>query len=58
MSYIVSNHTLKAKFTFQGTKLGIQPSPIVSRLSSRGPNPDTPYLLKPDIIAPGVNILF
>ncbi|KAM0001095.1 putative tripeptidyl-peptidase II [Helianthus debilis subsp. tardiflorus] len=57
MSYIVSNHTSKAKFTFQGTKLGVQPSPIVSRLSSRGPNPDTPYLLKPDIIAPGVNIL-
>ncbi|KAK1433441.1 hypothetical protein QVD17_10351 [Tagetes erecta] len=56
-SYIVTNHDSKAKFTFQGTKLGVQPSPIVASFSSRGPNPDTPYLLKPDIIAPGVNIL-
>ncbi|XVE95004.1 hypothetical protein REPUB_Repub02eG0059100 [Reevesia pubescens] len=39
------------------TKLGIQPSPVVAAFSSRGPNPVTPAILKPDIIAPGVNIL-
>ncbi|KAI3726630.1 hypothetical protein L1987_66429 [Smallanthus sonchifolius] len=56
-SYIASNRNSKAKVTFQGTKLGVQPSPIVAEFSSRGPNPITPYLLKPDIIAPGVSIL-
>ncbi|KAL4334244.1 hypothetical protein GQ457_07G025000 [Hibiscus cannabinus] len=39
------------------TKLGVQPSPVVAAFSSRGPNPITPAILKPDIIAPGVNIL-
>ncbi|KAL8230952.1 hypothetical protein R6Q57_000730 [Mikania cordata] len=57
MTYIASNHASKAKFTFQGTRLGIQPSPLVAKVSSRGPNPSTPFLLKPDIIAPGVDIL-
>ncbi|KAE8715650.1 Subtilisin-like protease SBT1.7 [Hibiscus syriacus] len=37
--------------------LGVQPSPVVAAFSSRGPNPVTPAILKPDIIAPGVNIL-
>ncbi|KAK3231257.1 hypothetical protein Dsin_003138 [Dipteronia sinensis] len=40
-----------------GTHLGIQPSPVVAAFSSRGPNPITPEILKPDLIAPGVNIL-
>ncbi|KAI3726634.1 hypothetical protein L1987_66433 [Smallanthus sonchifolius] len=55
--YIALNHKSKAKFTFKGTKLGVQPSPIVARFSSRGPTRDAPYIIKPDIIAPGVNIL-
>ncbi|GMN34966.1 hypothetical protein TIFTF001_005000 [Ficus carica] len=42
----------------QGTTvLGVQPSPIVASFSSRGPNLRTRRILKPDIIAPGVNIL-
>ncbi|KAD4888609.1 hypothetical protein E3N88_20682 [Mikania micrantha] len=57
ITYIASNQDSKAKFTFQGTKLGIQPSPLVAQVSSRGPNPSTSFLLKPDIIAPGVDIL-
>ncbi|GMN34964.1 hypothetical protein TIFTF001_005001 [Ficus carica] len=40
-----------------GTKLGVEPSPTVAAFSSRGPNLVTPEILKPDIIAPGVNIL-
>ncbi|GLU15915.1 hypothetical protein SLE2022_323680 [Rubroshorea leprosula] len=39
------------------TELGVQPSPVVAVFSSRGPNPITLAILKPDIIAPGVNIL-
>ncbi|KAI3726633.1 hypothetical protein L1987_66432 [Smallanthus sonchifolius] len=56
-SYIASDNNSKAKVTFQGTKLGVQPSPMVARFSSRGPTRDALYVLKPDIIAPGVNIL-
>ncbi|XP_047954157.1 subtilisin-like protease SBT1.7 [Salvia hispanica] len=39
------------------TQLGVQPSPVVAAFSSRGPNLITPDILKPDLIAPGVNIL-
>ncbi|KAK7383202.1 hypothetical protein VNO78_28875 [Psophocarpus tetragonolobus] len=46
-----------AKITFLGTHLEVQPSPVVAAFSSRGPNALTPSILKPDIIAPGVNIL-
>nr|XP_043635101.1 subtilisin-like protease SBT1.7 [Erigeron canadensis] len=56
-SYIASDHNPKAKITFGGTKLGVQPSPLVPKFSSRGPNPITPKILKPDILAPGVTIL-
>uniref|UniRef100_M8B1C8 Subtilisin-like protease n=1 Tax=Aegilops tauschii TaxID=37682 RepID=M8B1C8_AEGTA len=43
--------------SFAGTKLGIRPSPVVAAFSSRGPNYLTLEILKPDLIAPGVNIL-
>nr|KYP52419.1 Subtilisin-like protease [Cajanus cajan] len=46
-----------ASLVFKGTKVGIKPSPVVTSYSSRGPNPITPEILKPDLIAPGVNIL-
>lgn len=55
--YIVSDHSPTATITSRGTQLGIQPSPVVAAFSSRGPNPLTPEILKPDFIAPGVNIL-
>jgi hypothetical protein len=32
-------------------------APVVAGFSSRGPNPIVPELLKPDVVAPGVNIL-
>ncbi|CAK8538235.1 unnamed protein product [Lathyrus sativus] len=32
-------------------------SPYVASFSSRGPNPITPNILKPDIAAPGVNVI-
>lgn len=55
--YISSDPNPTVKFVFKGTKLGVQPSPVVATFSARGPNPITPEILKPDIIAPGVNIL-
>ncbi|KAJ8756064.1 hypothetical protein K2173_024611 [Erythroxylum novogranatense] len=46
-----------ATIVFGGTKLGIRPAPVVASFSARGPNPESPDILKPDVIAPGLNIL-
>ncbi|XP_057415017.1 subtilisin-like protease SBT1.7 [Lotus japonicus] len=55
--YLFSDPKATVKILFEGTKVGIQPSPVVAAFSSRGPNSITPQILKPDLIAPGVNIL-
>ncbi|GAB4846924.1 hypothetical protein Ancab_025934 [Ancistrocladus abbreviatus] len=55
--YVVSDPNPTAMILFEGTKVGIQPAPVVAAFSSRGPNAVTPSVLKPDMIAPGVNIL-
>lgn len=55
--YIDSDPNPTATIAPGTTKLGVQPSPVVAAFSSRGPNPLTPAILKPDLIAPGVNIL-
>ncbi|KAL4271904.1 hypothetical protein GQ457_13G020270 [Hibiscus cannabinus] len=39
------------------TNLGTKPAPEVTSFSSRGPNPITPGILKPYVIAPGVDVL-
>ncbi|KAF1886867.1 hypothetical protein Lal_00046105 [Lupinus albus] len=56
-NYVFSDPNPTAKLAFGGTKLQVQPSPVVAAFSSRGPNALTPKILKPDLIAPGVNIL-
>lgn len=56
-TYLFSDPNPTATILFEGTKVGIQPSPVVAAFSSRGPNSITPEILKPDIIAPGVNII-
>lgn len=56
-SYLLKDPNPTATILFEGTKVGVQPSPVVAAFSSRGPNSVTPDVLKPDIVAPGVNIL-
>ncbi|KAK6939697.1 Subtilisin-like protease, fibronectin type-III domain [Dillenia turbinata] len=56
-SYIASESNPMATISSGGTKVNVEPSPVVAAFSSRGPNPLTPEILKPDLIAPGVNIL-
>ncbi|KAH7864076.1 hypothetical protein Vadar_025459 [Vaccinium darrowii] len=55
--YINSTSNPMATLAFKGTKLGIKTAPMVTSFSSRGPNKQSPGILKPDIIGPGVNIL-
>eukprot|EP00252_Welwitschia_mirabilis_P020804 TRINITY_DN517_c0_g3_i1.p1 TRINITY_DN517_c0_g3~~TRINITY_DN517_c0_g3_i1.p1 ORF type:complete len:786 (-),score=121.10 TRINITY_DN517_c0_g3_i1:568-2925(-) len=55
--YIANTKTPTAKIQCLGTVVGIKPAPVVASFSARGPNPETPEILKPDLIAPGVNIL-
>ncbi|KAK3220879.1 hypothetical protein Dsin_014849 [Dipteronia sinensis] len=55
--YVLTNPKATATLAFLGTRLGIRPSPVVAAFSSRGPNFLTLEILKPDIVAPGVNIL-
>ncbi|PIA56966.1 hypothetical protein AQUCO_00700969v1 [Aquilegia coerulea] len=57
LSYI--NHTREATaqiFPVQ-TVIGSQPAPRITSFSSKGPNSLTREILKPDITAPGLNIL-
>ncbi|XP_047085905.1 subtilisin-like protease SBT1.6 [Lolium rigidum] len=46
-----------ATIVFRGTVIGVKPAPLVASFSARGPNGLVPEILKPDFIAPGVNIL-
>eukprot|EP01018_Ginkgo_biloba_P038600 Gb_30208 [translate_table: standard] len=42
---------------FEITILGTKPAPAIADFSSRGPTLGSPDILKPDVVAPGVNIL-
>ncbi|XP_022964269.1 subtilisin-like protease SBT1.4 [Cucurbita moschata] len=56
--YIHSDPSPTATIVFRGTVIGDSPpAPRVAAFSSRGPNYRTAEILKPDVIAPGVNIL-
>ncbi|XP_007038510.2 PREDICTED: subtilisin-like protease SBT1.3 [Theobroma cacao] len=55
--YALTSRKATATLAFLGTRLGIRPSPVVAAFSSRGPNFLTFEILKPDMVAPGVNIL-
>ncbi|CAK7329504.1 unnamed protein product [Dovyalis caffra] len=56
-AYVSSTSNPVATISFKGTVVGIKPAPVVASFSGRGPNGLSPEILKPDLIAPGVNIL-
>ncbi|KAL6652902.1 hypothetical protein ACP70R_011827 [Stipagrostis hirtigluma subsp. patula] len=47
----------KVSIQFVVTELGVKPAPAVADFSSRGPSQISPAILKPDVVAPGVDIL-
>ncbi|KAL8513855.1 hypothetical protein ACS0TY_013103 [Phlomoides rotata] len=55
--YIKTDSNSKGKFHFQETALGTKPAPHLASYSSRGPSQSCPFILKPDIMAPGDLIL-
>uniref|UniRef100_M8BWX8 Subtilisin-like protease n=1 Tax=Aegilops tauschii TaxID=37682 RepID=M8BWX8_AEGTA len=56
--YVKTDPSPTATIVFHGTVIGKSPSaPRVASFSSRGPNSRAPEILKPDVTAPGVNIL-
>ncbi|GAV70577.1 Peptidase_S8 domain-containing protein/PA domain-containing protein/Inhibitor_I9 domain-containing protein [Cephalotus follicularis] len=57
IAYIDSTDDPLAYITAPSAQTGIKPAPFMASFSSRGPNTVTPQLLKPDITAPGVNII-
>ncbi|XP_023739674.2 subtilisin-like protease SBT3.9 isoform X2 [Lactuca sativa] len=57
VTYIESNSNPVVKISGTRTVIGKQTSPEVAFFSARGPSSLSPTVLKPDIAAPGVNIL-
>ncbi|PKU78518.1 subtilisin-like protease SBT1.5 [Dendrobium catenatum] len=57
LNYFAADPNVTGTITFKGTNYGTRPSPTVASFSSRGPSLLNGGILKPDVIAPGVNIL-
>ncbi|RHN63362.1 putative tripeptidyl-peptidase II [Medicago truncatula] len=55
--YVNNTKSPVAYITRVKTQLGVKASPSIAAFSSRGPNTIEPSILKPDITAPGVNII-
>jgi subtilisin family serine protease len=56
-AYINSATAPTATILFKGTVIGESSAPTIASFSSRGPSIESPGILKPDIIGPGVSIL-
>uniref|UniRef100_A0A803M0K5 Uncharacterized protein n=1 Tax=Chenopodium quinoa TaxID=63459 RepID=A0A803M0K5_CHEQI len=57
LNYINSTQKPTAYLTAPKQSFGVKPAPRIAEFSSRGPNPITPEILKPDITAPGVDVI-
>ncbi|MCE3217175.1 hypothetical protein HAX54_010869, partial [Datura stramonium] len=57
LEYIKNSPSPKARLEFQVTHLGAKTAPKVASYSSRGPSQSCPFILKPDLMAPGSLIL-
>ncbi|KAK4275255.1 hypothetical protein QN277_018370 [Acacia crassicarpa] len=57
-SYTKLTKAPRAYMTRAKTRVGIKPAPVVASLSSRGPSIIQPAILKPDVTAPGLDILY
>ncbi|WCJ32873.1 Subtilase family protein [Euphorbia peplus] len=57
LSYINGTRHPTARISSAKTVLGSQLAPRIAAFSSKGPNTLTPDVLKPDVAAPGLNIL-
>ncbi|KAJ6711069.1 SUBTILISIN-LIKE PROTEASE SBT1.2 [Salix koriyanagi] len=56
-AYINSTSKPGARIVYGGTVIGKSRAPAVAQFSARGPSYSNPSILKPDVIAPGVNII-
>ncbi|KAJ7967873.1 Subtilisin-like protease [Quillaja saponaria] len=56
-AYINSTDDPLGFITDPTDQVGIKPAPFMASFSSKGPNTITPEILKPDVTAPGVNII-
>ncbi|KAJ8558207.1 hypothetical protein K7X08_004973 [Anisodus acutangulus] len=56
-NYLNSTKRPTAQFIIGGTVIGKSRAPAVAQFSLRGPSYTDPSILKPDLIAPGVNII-
>nr|XP_043611545.1 subtilisin-like protease SBT5.4 [Erigeron canadensis] len=56
-AYLNSTNNPRGYLTHPVAAINIKPAPSMALFSSRGPNKITPEILKPDITAPGVNII-
>ncbi|KAG9442891.1 hypothetical protein H6P81_018745 [Aristolochia fimbriata] len=57
LSYLEETRNPVIRFSHTKTSIGTSMSPEVAFFSSRGPSSLSPSILKPDVAAPGVNIL-
>eukprot|EP00257_Ricinus_communis_P019454 XP_015578451.1 subtilisin-like protease SBT5.4 [Ricinus communis] len=57
LTYINTSSNPLAYITTPTAATGVKPAPFMAAFSSIGPNTVTPEILKPDITAPGVNII-
>ncbi|KAL5710582.1 hypothetical protein ACHQM5_021127 [Ranunculus cassubicifolius] len=55
--YLASSKDPYGTIVSGGTELDVKPTPVVAAFSARGPNNESRFIMKPDLIAPGVNIL-